>query len=406
MYLRHLELANYRNFRRLSLALPDGPVILRGDNGQGKTNLLEAVELLATAKSSRAGSDRELIHWAMLLPASLEPFARVRGSVVRGDDELRAEILVQAGRDSPDGQPSAAWKRFRVNGVDRRALEFVGTINAVSFSPEAVSLVAGPPSVRRRHLDIMNSQTSNRYLYALQRYQKVLLQRNHLLRQMRSQGSGGGNPTLEVWTEQLASEGAFLVLERLRSVRDLAKLAAHWFCELAGPDQLLELRYRPTLSEGSTERLTEAGLDEDALSEIHREFLDGLRRVEARERAAGMSLVGPHRDDLRFALDGVDLHVYGSRGQQRLAALAIKLGEADLLERRAGSRPILLLDDVLSELDRHRQQAVLRFVADQGQSLVSVTSLEGVDWSTISHAPVFEVDAGIVSLKEGRTPTL
>jgi len=133
------------------------------------------------------------------------------------------------------------------------------------------------------------------------------------------------------------------------------------------------------------------------LEDVHSRFMAALERMEPRERGAGVTLVGPHRDDLRFSLDGWDLHMYGSRGQQRLAALALKLGEADLLERRAGSRPILLLDDVLSELDRKRQQAVLRFIASRGQSLVTVTSLEGIDWDELPGAPVFDVEQGTVS---------
>jgi DNA replication and repair protein RecF len=438
MYVRQLELTNFRNFRKLNLELAEGPVVFRGDNGQGKSNLLEAVELLAAAKSSRAGTDRELINWAALQVGSLEPFARVRGTIVRGGQDVRGEILVQAdaahsdeglstnslspgggsaaGSERPGplgrgGSPTAS-KRFRVNGVARRALEFVGTINAVAFSPEDVSLVAGPPSGRRRYLDIMNCQASSRYLYSLQRYQKVLAQRNQLLRQMRTPGGHMGGPTdhdsggrtLAVWSEQLSAEGAFLLLERTHAISELAELAARWFCELSGMPQHLKLEYHSSVLQESVEtpRAPQSSIPvepsiELSLEEVHRRFMAALERMEPRERGAGVSLVGPHRDDFRFSLDGWDLHMYGSRGQQRLAALALKLGEADLLERRAGSRPILLLDDVLSELDRKRQQAVLRFIASRGQSLVTVTSLDGIDWDELPCAPVFDVDQGTVS---------
>ena len=396
MYVRSLEVTNFRNLRRASIELPDGPVVILGDNGQGKTNLLEAVELLATAKSSRAGSDREMVNWAALGsdPGSLaEPFARVRATVVREGRELRAEVLVRDTGNAGEGELPSVAKTFRVNGVSKRALEFVGAINVVAFSPLDVALVDGPPSGRRRYLDVMNAQVSSKYLYALQRYQKVLFQRNHLLRQIRARS--GEDVSLAVWSEQLLGEGAFLVLERARSIAELTPLADRWFHELAGGGQL-EISYRPALgmSGDIVRELAEYG--ESDLFRVREAFRSELDRVRPREAAAGMSLAGPHRDDLRFLLDGVDLSVYGSRGQQRLGALALKLAEADHLEQGARSRPILLMDDVLSELDRKRQLAVLRFAARGGQTLLTTTSLGVIDQEILGEAPVLEVTAGQV----------
>lgn len=399
MYVRSLELANFRNFRRLALELADGPTIIRGDNGQGKTNLLEAVELLATAKSARAGAERELIHWAMAEPGAPEPFARIRAAVVRQERELRAEVLVRLEGSAQEGGPITAAKTFRLNGLSRRALEFVGAVNAVSFSPLDVGLVSGPPGGRRRYLDVMISQANARYLYALQRYTKVLLQRNHLLRQLRNRGRDP-DATLGVWTDQLASDGALLMLERARTVRDLAGLADQWFQQLAGSSQHLGVSYQPSFEAAAAADM--AAIPEASSPEGLRwfqvQYVEALRRAEARELAAGVSLIGPHRDDLRLSLDGADLHVYGSRGQQRLAALSLKLAEADLLEARAGSRPILLLDDVLSELDKPRQAAVLELVKARGQSLLTVTSLELVDPRVLPSAPVFHVEDGAVTM--------
>lgn len=433
MYLRSLELTNYRNFRKAPLELRDGPTVVLGDNGQGKSNLLEAIEILATAKSARAGSDRELMHWAVLAggPEMLaESFARVRATVEREGRQIRAEVLIRPQRaglaaqggaetlESPVGRPeqtatstlgdadgllssldlaesTPVSKTFRLNGIAKRALEFVGAINVVAFSPLDIALVAGPPAGRRRYLDVMIGQVNSRYLYALQRYQKVVLQRNHLLRQIK--GRAANDSGLGVWTEQLRTEGAFLILERAGAVAELTDLADGWFRELGGGGARMAVVYRPALgpSAALVERLPRDG--DDGLAIIERAFGEELARIRPRELIVGVSLAGPHRDDLRFFLDGVDLQVYGSRGQQRLAALALKLAEADLLERRTGSRPILLMDDVLSELDRRRQQAVLRFAAGSGQTLLTVTNLEVIGAGGLPGAEVLRVEAGTVN---------
>ena len=380
MFLRSIELTNFRSFRRAEIELGDGPTVIVGDNGQGKTNLLEAIELLATAKSARAGSDRELINWRALTEVEVplpEPFARIRAVVTRGSRELRAEILVRTAENGTDSEGSAASKVFRLNGLPKRALEFVGAINVVAFAPLDVALVDGGPSGRRRHLDVMNSQASSHYLRELQRYQKVLLQRNHLLREAR--GRGVDESTLGAWTDQLITVGSFLMLERARALAELGPLTWSWFRELRGAGQSIVLQYRPGLGVEGDRLRNLPDAEDQAQAEVKSAFGQALEQVRRREAAAGMSLMGPHRDDFRFLLDGVDLAIYGSRGQQRLAALALKLAEADLLERRAGSRPIVLMDDVLSELDPSRQKAVLEYVGRGGQTILTLTSLDAVN---------------------------
>ncbi len=398
MYVRSLELANFRNFRRVALDLRDGPVLVVGENGQGKTNLLEATELLATAKSSRAGSDRELVNWKALTEGEAplgEPFARVRATTVRDNRELRSEILIRDLGTETEGRATTVSKTFRLNGVSKRALEFVGALNVVTFSPLDVSLVDGSPSIRRRYLDVMNAQVSPKYLYALQRYQKVLFQRNHLLRQVRSRGVN--DASLSGWSDQLLTEGALLICERAATVARLTPFADRWYRELAGIDARLEVSYRPAL--GSAADVVEGVTDADAgtVARVREAFGLELDRARSREAAAGLSLVGPHRDDLRFLLAGVDLNVYGSRGQQRLGALALKLAEADHVETRAGSRPVLLMDDVLSELDPKRQAAVTRFVAAGGQTLLTTTSLGFITADLLDCAQVLHVEDGVVT---------
>ena len=398
MYLRTLQLTNYRNFRRFALTLDDGPTIIHGANAQGKTNLLEAIELLATTKSARASSDRELIRWGALSGETdgldaLERFARIGAAVVRVNDEIKADVVVRA-VDAPEESPGiAVSKTFRVNSMARRALEFVGEINVVSFSPEDVELVAGPPSGRRRYLDITNAQMSPRYLRTLQRYNKVLLQRNSLLRRAKEQGVV--DPSLSVWDHELVTNGAFIVLSRAATIAALNEYAARWLRELGGWGQTLQLRYQPSTGIETLEWLTGADPEEpERQTEAERGLLAALERQRPRERAAGMSLIGPHRDDLAFTLDGIDLNIYGSRGQQRLAALAVKLAEVELLESRVGTRPILLLDDVLSELDDAKQAAVIHVAAGRGQTILTATTLDLLQRRGMPDAAIYHLQAG------------
>lgn len=395
MYLRSLDLTNYRNFRRFGVTLEEGPTIIQADNAQGKSNLLEAVELLATTKSSRAGSDRELIQWDALKGGdgspAVEGFARINAVVARASGDLRAEVVIRRAELSEDGAGPGAAKLLRINGVPRRAVDFIGQVNVVSFAPADVLLVAGPPHGRRRYLDVTNSQMSSRYLRALQRYTKVLAQRNHLLRRLREEGRV--DPSLAVWDEELAESGAVLVEERARSVVALSALADGWFQELGGFIQRLTIRYRPAMGGMESDALEQLSAD-GAQEGLKRVFVSALSRWRPRELAAGMSLIGPHRDDLLFVLDGMDLNIYGSRGQQRLAALSLKLAELDLLTERTGSRPILLLDDALSELDQRKQAGVLHAAVSKGQALLTVTNLNVVDRGALPHATVLHLQAG------------
>jgi DNA replication and repair protein RecF len=203
---------------------------------------------------------------------------------------------------------------------------------------------------------------------------------------------------MSVWDEELASNGAFLFQERARSIATLGGLADGWFRELGGWGQRLDIQYRPGLpvEEAAALRAPIADLDQ-GLGLIHAAFSQALRGLATKERFAGMSLVGPHRDDLAFIVDGIDLNTYGSRGQQRLAALSLKLAELDLLHQRTGTRPILLLDDVLSELDEPKQAAVLRVAAGAGQTLLTVTSRDPAH-SALPSAPVLHLEAGAIDL--------
>lgn len=375
MHLEHLSLLNFRNYVRLELDLPTGLTIIEGANGQGKSNLLEAIFLLATTRSPRTQSDRELLHW--LVWESDQPVARVVGRVQRRQGPVEIAITIQGER--ADATVSVT-KRVRVNGVARRAIDLIGQIQVVLFGPTDLDLVVGPPVLRRRYLDLMIAQVDMRYVRALAHYQRVLQQRNHLLRQLRERRAD--QDELRVWDEELVRHGVLLVAERRRAVEQLNDLARVTHYRLAGASERLQVLYRPNLP-----------LPQDGGERL---FLAHLMQVRARELTQGVSLAGPHRDDLALLLDGVDVQRYGSRGQQRTVALALRLAETAFLRQRSGDEPILLLDDVLSELDAARQRRVLDAVAPAEQVLLTTTERALLHGWEIGRAHLLRVAAGRV----------
>ena len=382
MYLRQLALTNFRNYLRLGLNLGPGVTVVVGENAQGKSNLLEAIHFLATTRSLRATAERELINWQAA--AAGPPFARLEGRVARGGGELHAELLVRA--DGGDGNGSGVFtKTIRVNGLPTRAAQLVGQITVVLFSPEDVALAAGPPIGRRRYLDITNSQVNPAYLRALQRYNRVLVQRNNLLRQVRERRQP--RDLLAPWNDEQVGHGTIVLAQRLKMLEAISGIVAERFRQLSGTQQTLEVVYSPT----------SLSADGAATDDLPAAFVARMREVADREVEQGVSLVGPHRDDFAFRLDGVDLNTFGSRGQQRLAVLALKLAEVEFMLAETGERPILLLDDVLSELDPARRAFVLEQTVGQGQTLITTTDPAEVSRQCLVEAEVLKVEAGAIS---------
>lgn len=407
MFLSHLSLANYRNYGRLELELPAPVVLIQGDNGQGKSNLLEAIYFLATTRSLRAGSDRELISWETLEDSI--PFARVAGAVSRSRGDLRVEVVIRpepserrfAAPEMAAGQSAVPIpflsKRIKINGVPRRALDLMGQINVVMFTPEDLELVTGSPSVRRRHLDAMNCQVDARYCRALGQYNRVLSQRNHLLKQIRE---GQQRPeTLEFWSDELAKSGSYLVACRRAAVADLSERVKGYFRRLTGSGKELRVAYRSTVDEALEDAANpEAGEGgADPLERERTRFLDALARHRRREMAQAVTLVGPHRDDMLFLADGREMGVYGSRGEQRAVALALKLGEVEFMQAATGERPILLLDDVMSELDPSRRALLLEIIDPAGQTILTATDFQPFSPAFLSRSALFRIHGGAVS---------
>lgn len=394
MHCAQLSLVNFRNYVRLDLDLDSDAVVVVGENAQGKSNLLEALYCLATTKSFRAGSDRELINWDA--GGGDLAYARLGARVLRHGGPLRLEVVVAEGQSG-----SAIGKRFKVNGLPKRAFDVIGRVTVVHFAPQDVDLVTGPPSGRRRYLDITIAQVDQRYVRSLAHYGKVLVQRNHLLRRIRDRQARPDQ--LAFWDAELVNTGAYVVLRRLDTVARLARLAHESHRDLAAQRELLEISYRSTIPASALD----PGPDEDArLEAVTAAFRDALAAAQPKELTLGASIVGPHRDDLTFLVDGREAGVYGSRGQQRTVALALKVAEGAFIRECTGEWPILLLDDVMSELDEVRRGQVMSTVQPGQQVVMTTTDLASVDAGFLERARVLRVHQGVIhggiSLVEAR----
>ncbi len=383
MRIRTLQLFDYRNFRRLEVDLDGGLSVFVGDNAQGKSNLLEAVYLLATLRALRAETDAQLIRRASL-EADILPVARVVATAETAEEPLRVEVVIAA---RPGANGPVATKTAKINGVGRRLTDAVGRLTAVLFTADDLDLITGSPSGRRRFLDIMLAQVDQRYSTARSRYEKVLEQRNHLLKRIR-EGSAQANE-LGFWDEELSAQGAVLLQRRAAELRQVNEMAAKLHTELTPDDDLL-VEYQPRLEAPIPE------LAESTVEAVASTFASALSRGVQRDVAAGMTLQGPHRDDVAFTLNGMSASGFASRAQQRTIALALRLAEARLLHARRGEPPLLLLDDILSEMDTGRRRSVLTSLAGVDQILVTGTDWDRFPDELTGSTTLFQVEDGDV----------
>ena len=406
MDCRRLSLTNFRNYRRLEIDLQPGRTLIQGANAQGKTNLLEAIYFLATSKSPRASADRELINWEAGRQG--QPVARVAGEVERRGRRMKIEVSLAIRADAPlaerapggvrgsvsdglagssveagrDGLGGGTTKAIRLNDVPRRrAVDLVGQLAVVLFSPVDVNIVDGAPAARRRYLDITNAQVDPRYLAGLQRYTKVITQRNHLLRRCRERRARAGE--LAFWDQQLVREGSYLI-ERRRATVDRLNDHAHRLHLTLSRGEHLAVRYVPSASAENS-----AVLDQE-------DWLSRLVAAREREIALGQSILGPHRDDLAFAIDGNDVGRFGSRGQQRSVALSLKLAEAAFMTEALGEPPVLLLDDMMSELDRGRRERILADILPAHQVILTATDVDVFPAEFLAQTDRYEVEQGLL----------
>jgi DNA replication and repair protein RecF len=394
--LTHLSLTNFRNFTRLDMEVPSGPVLLVGDNAQGKTSLLEAVYYLATFASFHASNERQLIN----LLATRESLAvgRIVAGFEREGSNHRLEVrLIQ----EPNGGVLRLRKEILLDGAKQKASDVIGHFNAVLFLPQMLAVIEGAPEERRRYLNLALAQVIPHYSAALSGYNRSITQRNALLKQLNERG---GSPTqLDYWDEQLVAFGAQLLHARIRAVQELERLSARIHAELTRGEEVLRFKYQPaydplTPPPGQFSLPFDAPIDRTkfSLTEIQDGFLERLVQLRYDEIARGVTLSGPHRDELRLLSNGIDLGYYGSRGQVRTAILSLKLAEVAWMKDKTGQWPVLLLDEVLAELDRQRRGDLLARLSESEQSLMTTTDLDLFAPEFVRQAVLWQVRAGRV----------
>lgn len=388
MFIFDLELTNYRNYARVGLKLDRGLNLFVGENAQGKSNLLEAVYLLSTLRSSRASTDADLVRRDILHTDF--PVARLSCEVERSAGNLELELAI-VGRSTDASH--RAGKRVRVNGVTKRASDAVGQLAAVLFTTLDIEVVAGPPLMRRRYLDMMISQVDRGYLRAMQKYSRVLQQRNSLLKRIQAREANATE--LNFWDQELAHAGGIILQARADALGHCALQAQMQMERLSDGMEDLSLTYKPSLA---NQVEFDAPIDE---TEWTARMLRALHAVRPKEIGAGSTLVGPHRDDVVVEIDRLPADSFASRAQQRTAALSMRLAEASYLRRALGDDPIILLDDVLSELDARRRRGVLEYFDTFQQTLVTTADPDRLREVMTRATGRFVVNAGAITRFEG-----
>ena len=373
MYLKKLYLRAFRNYLEQVVEFSAQKTILVGNNAQGKSNLLESVELLATLKSHRTSRDQELV-----LDGAAN--GQIKALLERQYSIAELEIVLRrSGRRSLQINQTPA----------KRQLDFLGTLNAVEFSCLDLDLVRGAPDSRRQWLDTLLTQLEPLYAHILGQYQHILKQRNALLKTFRQQSEVGESPNLEqknnldLWDQQLVEMGARVARRRSRGIVRLAPLAAEWHRRISGETEQLKITYQPSI--------VWEGDDPQAVQQA---FFERLEQRRIAEYQLGATVVGPHRDEIQFSINDSPAKTYGSQGQQRTLVLALKLAELSLIEAVIGEPPLLLLDDVLAELDLDRQSQLLAAVEDRFQTLITTTHLNRFDDQWRRSSQIFRVNNG------------
>jgi DNA replication and repair protein RecF len=401
MRLRALDLDEFRSFRKLVLPIAPAGFRAIGPNASGKSTILEAIAMLATTRSPRTAAEREIAHWDSGVELAVPPYARVKGEFERADGVHRLEIGITLQQRSQ----SPLKKIVRFDDRPVRAVDAVGQFTTVHFSPEDVNLISGAPSARRRYLDVAISQSSRPYLRALSRYGRVLEQRNGLLRSLSRDrlSPDGSRPARELpfWDAELTAAAAELLAYRLGAIQALCDRAQHYFGLLTG-DASLTITYaspRMDLPDPMLPIEDWRAPPQSLRQMLSAAFSNSLGTLAQEELRRGITVVGPHRDDFFISANGADLARYGSRGQQRLAVVATKLAELDLLGDAVQEPPVLLLDDVLSELDvAHRSMIVATIAARNAQVCVTATDESDLASPELAHLPVLRTSAGAVEI--------
>jgi DNA replication and repair protein RecF len=398
MYLTHLSLTNFRSFARLDMDIPRRVVLLTGSNAQGKTSMLEAIYFLAAFSSFQTHTDRQLVNF---IEARKDlAVGRLVAEYTRGLAKHRLEARLVLEAVGATGQ--RLRKEILLDGVKRPLAEVIGHFNAVIFMAQMTQIIEGGPDHRRRYLNLALSQTIPGYAQQLSEYAMALTQRNALLKLLSERG---GDPSqLDFWDDSITRTGAAIILRRIQAIQEIEKLAARIQRELTQATEILRLHYQPAydplpMPQGQIAMMLATPIQRDGLSEedIRLGFLQALRQNRNEETRRGMTVLGPHRDDLRFLSNGIDLTDYGSRGQVRTTLLALKLAEIEWMKTRTGQWPVLLLDEVLAELDMQRRLDLLAYLDKIEQAVLTTTDLKLFTPDFIEKAEIWQVEAGKVT---------
>ncbi|MBS4204272.1 DNA replication/repair protein RecF [Lederbergia citrea] len=368
MYIEELELVNYRNYEELAISFENNVNVILGENAQGKTNVMESIYVLGMAKSHRTSNDKDLIRWD-------SEYAKIKGRLQKARGSVPLELLI-----------SKKGKKAKFNHIEQQKLSrYVGNMNVVMFAPEDLHLVKGSPQIRRRFIDMEIGQVSPVYLHDMSQFQKVLQQRNHYLKQLQIKKQTD-HTFLQVLTEQYIDVAIKVIKKRFEFIRMLEDWAKPIHSGISRGLETLEIHYKPSIEVSeSTDWLKMVGV-----------FEDKLHQLRQREIDRGVTLLGPHRDEIVFFVNGRDVQTFGSQGQQRTTALSVKLAEIELIHSEIGEYPILLLDDVLSELDDYRQSHLLNTIKGKVQTFVTTTTVDGIDHQTLREATTFTVRNGVM----------
>ena len=361
MIIQSIELRNFRNYENLEIHFDNGTNIFYGDNAQGKTNILEAVYLSGTTKSHKGSRDKEMIRFG-------ETESHIRTKVLKNDKEYQIDMHLRK-----SGSKGVAVNKIPI----KKASELFGILNIVFFSPEDLNIIKNGPAERRRFIDLELCQLDKLYLSDLSSFNKVLNQRNKLLKDLSFRKDLVD--TLPMWDIQLLEYGRRIIQKRKKFVAELNEIITEIHSNISGGREKLILNYEPSVREES--------------------FEEELLKARPRDMKICQTTVGPHRDDMRFSVDNIDIRKYGSQGQQRTSALSLKLSEIDLVKRSIHNTPVLLLDDVLSELDSNRQNYLLNSIADI-QTMITCTGLEEFVKNRFCINKIFQVVSGNVYEKE------
>lgn len=372
MLINTISLNGFRNYDAVDLSFSEGVNVFLGENAQGKTNMVESIYFLALARSHRTNKVKELIGWE-------KDFAKVSGEIKKTRATVPLEIVV-----------SNRGKKAKINRLEQSKLsKYVGQLNVILFAPEDLNLVKGSPSIRRRFIDIELGQMNPIYLHHLVEYQKILKQRNQYLKQA-SSSKEFDTIYLDILTEQLAKESAEVIFDRAKFTKQLQEWAKPIQDEISQSKEELKINYVTVIDD---ENIRQKEL-------IYNQLIDLYKKNQEKEIYRQTTLIGPHRDDLEFYINDYNVQTYGSQGQQRTVALSVKLAEIELMKEMTSEYPVLLLDDVLSELDDNRQTHLLKAIENKVQTFLTTTSLDGVKIDLLNKPKVFHVSNGEITLDE------